>query len=240
MEKFTRRQSAGNLSHNGTNQKSSHQRTLSWNLDKINDKDEITLDLHQVIDKEEESKQNENHSKQSDIVILPKIESHSPRKLLLRVKSRSHNPSPRRGSVINDEHNSKSVDHTPNGSPRLLLSQKSSPLAKSSSTSPRKSFNQIVSKIKTGDLDDKDNREKKMFKDKNKFGNSFYENTKYKLSGDTYEITFYATSGDINKLKEIIEHKNYTQDDLIVAIEAARKCGHYDVSKYLEELQDFF
>lgn len=221
------------------------QRAHSWTGDLAESRDQITPELH-LPDEEikasasttqvSANKQSCNGSKNSG------SHSPSPREIIQKLKSQGSSPrtNPRVAS-IRFKNDTGSLNSSPRGSPRSGTLTPT--MGKSSSSSPRKTLNQVVSKLKKTDeidLENSDNREKQMMKDKKRFEHDSHDNNK-KLGNCHYEISYYATTGEIEKLKEILSNSNnYTVDDLTASITLAEKCGQINAASLLKSYLDFF
>lgn len=159
----------------------------------------------------------------------------------------SQNSSPRRDfpqrlKMISTGLRFKNESSSLNSSPSPRSVDQSPRLSNSSSGSPRIILNQVAGKLKKPDekeLENKDKREEQMLKDKKKF--DIGKEPGHKKFGDhNYEMSYYAGAGDFDKIKDIILKNQYTQDDLITAVEVAEKCGHFKIAEYLKAFQDFF
>jgi len=114
-----------------------------------------------------------------------------------------------------------------------LPSKSPSPKSNSGNISPRKLVNQVVNK-----LNKKLTPEEEIAKQKEKFGHDIYDGKDVMIGPNNFDMCYYASLGDMEKLKTITDTGKYTPDDLKTVAEAARKCGKFEIAKFLEELYD--
>ena len=114
-----------------------------------------------------------------------------------------------------------------------LPSKSPSPKSSNGSISPRKLVNQVVNK-----LNKKLTPEEEIVKQKEKFGHDIYDGKDVMIGPNNFDMCFYASIGDMEKLKTITDTGKYTPDDLTTVAAVARKCGKFEIARFLEELQD--
>ena len=155
---------------------------------------------------------------------LPREEGRSPRS----VRGRSVETTPRlvRESPRSRELSAESTPRSRTSSPR---SGESTPTRAAKKESPRNVLQNVVLKIK------KEHEIETPHQTFEPLGKITDEHGR-PLGDHHYELFEYATTGNFNKVKEILELKDYTAADLEIISQMAADRGYYDIAEHLSLL----